>query len=89
MTSYLAHGFDGSVRATTQPVHTIVDGQDHEDARVKLQRVFGDRYSWISVGNISPHQTVPEEAKNVIFISDKELYTAAPDLNPRRRRKRR
>jgi hypothetical protein len=85
MTSYLAYGLDQNNHG--QSVHVIVDGQDHEDVCAKMQQTFGDRYCMISVENIGSDKTVPEAAKNVLFMSEKELYAAAPDLNPRRRRR--
>jgi hypothetical protein len=86
---YLADGFDRNDHKQNVCAIVEADEYDHEAVQTELKQICDyERYCFHATQNITNPEAVPEAAKNVLFMSREELYAVAPDLNPRRRRKK-
>jgi hypothetical protein len=64
-------------------VHVLVESTGEIPHRI-AERIAGPDYYFVSSENL--FFSVPDHVKNRLFTSDKELYAAVPEMNPRRRR---
>jgi hypothetical protein len=77
--SRLVHGFRHD--NTNVSVSIIIDARAG-DAYTKASEIAGPDYCFHMSSNLS--QPVPDDAKNILFHSDEELYAKAPALRSRR-----
>ena len=87
MTSYHVHGFKRDDHGVN--VSVIVDGDISDDKFEIAEAIAGPDYCLHASENISPTVSVPDAAKNRLFLSEEELFAAVPELKPRRRAARR
>ena len=83
-TSYHVYGFrrdDYSVR-----ISVIVDSDGGEAFKI-AGAIAGPEYCLHASSNIL--HSVPDAAKNRLFMSDEELFATVPEMNPKQRRVRR
>ena len=92
MTNFLVHGFkrsNTSVNVTVLVGAEAFDPTPEDDlyalATATAEGIAGPEYCFISTENIL--RPVPDTAKHKLFLSDKELYAAAPELNPKKPRR--
>ena len=65
-------------------VSMIVDAEEHAvevSSHQVAEKIAGDGYCFHVCSNIN--ELIPDSAKNRLFMSDEELYAAAPQLKPR------
>jgi hypothetical protein len=85
LVSYHVYGFRRD--DTKSNVHIIVDAEEIEGERPHTiaERLAGPDYCFHASSNINV--LVPDNAKNILFTSDEELYAVIPELNPHQRRR--
>jgi hypothetical protein len=83
--SYHVYGFKRD--DTRSSVQIIVDAEElgGERPHTIAERLAGPDYCFHASSNINV--LVPDNAKNILFTSDEELYAAVPELNPHQRRR--
>jgi hypothetical protein len=82
--SYHVSGFK---RGNTKScVHIIVDAEELGGEQFDIaEQLAGPDYCFHASSNIN--MLVPDNAKNILFTSDEELYAVVPELNPHQRRR--
>jgi hypothetical protein len=83
--TYLVYGFKRADHS--QNISLFVDAPEYGGQPIELaQKLAGPDYCCHASQNCL--KPIPHSAKNKLFRSDAELYAAAPELNPRARRRR-
>ena len=80
MTRYLVNGFSRANHK--EKVAVIVEGAGFDFcSHAAAEAIAGPAYCFAFSSNISEHAHVPEDCKNVLFMSNEELYARVPDLD--------